>query len=83
MIYMLCSDFNSTYCNKLGIYLLRLGYEAGDKYAIIPLAQLYAQGLYVPQDVEYAEKILTSLMSEYKAQKLIQRWINETKLHQI
>jgi hypothetical protein len=56
-----------------------LGYEAGDKYAIIPFAQLYAQGLYVPQDIEYAEKILTSLISEYKAKKLVQRWINEIK----
>jgi TPR repeat protein len=79
MTYMLCDDFNSTYSNKLGIYLLRLGYEAGDNYAIIPFAQLYAQGRYVPQNIEYAEKILTSSMSEYKARKLIQIWINDIK----
>ena len=77
--HMLCYNFDHTFSNKLSIYLLRLGYEAGDKYAIIPFAQLYAQGLYVPQDTEYAEKILTSLISEYKAKKLVQRWINEIK----
>lgn len=77
--YMACDDYNSTFSNKLGLYLLRLGYEAGDKYAVIPLAQLYAQGLYVPQDLEYAKKVLTSSMPKYKAEKLIQIWINEIK----
>ena len=77
--HMLCYDFNHTFCNKLGLYLLHLGYEAGDRYSTLPLAQLYAQGYHVPRDIEYAKKILTSIMSESAANKLVQKWIREDK----
>ena len=78
-IHRLCYDYFHTYGNKLGLYLLHLGYEAGDTYAIYPLAKMYTEGYYVPQDVEYAKTILTSFMSEDKAQRWIQKWIREMK----
>ena len=76
--YMLCDNtYSSTFENKLGIYLLHFGYEAGDEYSVLPLAELYAKGIYVSQDTVHAKKILMSLVKEEKAERMIQKWINE------
>lgn len=77
--YRLCDNtYSSTFENKLGVYLLHLGYEAGDRYCILPLAELYTKGIYVPQDTVRAKKILMTLMkNEKNAEHYIRRWSNE------
>lgn len=78
-LYQICDSngYDKIDGTKLGQYLLLKGYQCGDSYAIIPLAKMYCQGIFVPQDIEYAYKLLLIKMNEHNAKKWINRWLQK------
>lgn len=84
-IYMICDVSNRTkigtniHYSRLGYYVLKKGYEAGDTYAIMPLAELYYKGIQVTQDKEYAKKILLEKWPEKTVLHIMNTWEKDTQ----
>ena len=65
------------FTSELGLYLLNLGAANQDEFSYLALAELYAKGIAVPQDIEYARKILKNKFSDQVINRLIKQWLNQ------
>lgn len=82
-VYMMCGKINrrrigtNIHYSRLGYYVLEKGYQDGDSYAIMPLAELYYKGIQTPQNKSHAQQLLSEKFSPKTAANLMRRWDKE------
>lgn len=82
-VYLMCGEINrrrigtNIHYSRLGYYVLEKGYQDGDSYAIMPLAELYYKGIQTPQNKNHAQQLLSEKFSPKTAANLMRRWDKE------